>query len=394
MENIGINADGLTRVGQSTCLFAGKQDRERDIIKFSHVGTGSIAFANNEDTMTVTSGQYYIKQSKRVCPYFEGKVQSIELTSRNLHLQTGVIKQVGYFSCNGVAPYTANKDGYLIESNGDTNKFSLVSIFNGTETVRIESENFNGDFNLNNFNNLDLSKFQVFKIEFLWLGGAAFKLWGKIKNKWVLIHSEQWDGAETGDTFGGSPIVLSPNQFVRYEIRSTTGTGSLTYVCSQVATEGSIDDSGYAIAVRNTTAVTTNTIGTVYSLKGLKKRTGFKNTKIQILDFSVGITSTTDSGVILLLLNPTLSAPLTYANTSKFQEGTPSVPASPPTVTSVGRILKAIPINSQSAAVNFGNDYLNSLGINIDNSLDEIVLAYQPTSTNQSVSGTINLKEY
>ena len=390
MENIGINADGLTRVGQSTCLFAGKQLGQRNTLKFNHVGTGSIVFANNEDTMTVGVGQYYIKQGKFVCPYFEGKVQSIELTSRNLHYQLGVIKQIGYFSSSASAPYTANKDGYLIEVDGDTSTFNLVAIFNGTETVRVQSTNFNGDFDLTKFNNLDLAKFQVFKIEFLWLGGAAFRLWGKIKNNWTLLHSEQWDGAEAGDTFGGSPIVLSPNQFIRYEIRSTTGTGSLTYVCSQVSTEGSIDESGEAIAVRNNVSVTTNTIGTIYPLKGIKKQTAFRDAKIQILDFSVGITASSDSGIILLLLNPTLSAPLTYANTGKFQEGT----ATTQTVTSTGRILKAIPINSQSAAVNFGNNYLNSLGINIDNSLDEIVLAYQPTSTNQSVNGTINLKEY
>lgn len=397
MENIGINADGLTRVGQSTCLFAGKQLGERDTDIFNHAGTGTITFANNEDTMSVTAGQYYIKQSKMICPYFEGKVQSIEMTARNFQLQTGVIKQIGLFSSTGSAPYAANKDGFLIESNGDTNKFSLVTINNGTETVRIESANFNGDFMLSQLTNLDLSKFQVFKIEYLWLGGAALKLWGKIKGQWQQLHSQQWEGAEIGDTFGGSPITLSPNQFVRYEIRSTTGTGSLTYVCSQVATEGSIDESGKAISIFNTTSVTTNVIGTIYPLKGIKKNTtSFRDAKIQILDVSVGITSTTDSGVILLLLNPTLSAPLTYVNKSKFQEGTPTNPASPPTVT-IGantRVLKAFPINSQAAGVNFDNDYLNSLGVNIDNTVDEIVLCYLVTSTNQTVNGTMNLKVY
>ena len=390
MENIGINADGLTRVGQSTCLFAGKQDGERDIIKFNHTGTGSITFADNEDTMTVGVGQYYIKQSKQVCPYFEGKVQSIELTTRNFQIQSGLYKQIGYFSSSGTAPHTANKDGYLIETNGITSKLDLVAIKNGVETVRRNFYDFNGDFDQTIFNTLDLSKFQVWKIEFLWLGGAAFKLWFKLNNQWVLLHSEQWDGATNTDTFGGSPIVLSPNQFIRYEIRSTTGTGSLTYVCSQVSTEGSIDESGYANSVFNLASITANATNTTYALKGIKKQVAFKNTKIQIVDFGIGITSTVDSGIILLLLNPTLSGNLKYVNNGKFQDGT----ATNQTVTNVGRVLKALPINNQSGVINFSNDYLNSLGINIDNSLDEIVLAYRPTSKNQTVNGTINLKEY
>ena len=70
-------------------------------------------------------------------------------------------------------------------------------------------------------------------------------------------------------------FITSPNQPIRYELRSTTGVGSFRYICSQVATEGSFTESGKTLTVYNSTSISSNTIGTVYALTGLKKQITF-----------------------------------------------------------------------------------------------------------------------
>lgn len=88
----------------------------------------------------------------------------------------------------------------------------------------------------------------------------------------MLAHTVNYAGTAT-DTF-----ILSPNQPIRYEIRSTTGTGSFRYICSQVSTEGSaITESGYnnsviSLSTAGIPANTVATIGTRYPLKSYKKK--------------------------------------------------------------------------------------------------------------------------
>lgn len=59
-----------------------------------------------------------------------------------------------------------------------------------------------------------------------------------------------------------------------------------------------------------------------------------------------------------------------------------------------GRVLNVFPAGNNAASHVFKENYLSYLSINIDNVPDEYVLAYMPTTTNQVIYGTSNLKEY
>ena len=384
--NFGIDAGGRTRISQITTLFDGKIIGEDDTFLFENIGSGAATYGSNKVNLSVTAGQYEIRQSKRFFPYFSGKVQLIEVTCDNFQTEANVTKRIGYFSSSPVAPYDTVLDGFFIEDNGT--KKTLYAYRAGTKTIEVD---FTAMDNYAIVSGYNWSNFTVMAFDFLWLGGAILRFWLKTSLGFVLVHTVNYSGSAT-DTF-----ILSPNQTLRYEVRSTGGAGSLRYICSQVATEGSVNEAGKTFAILNYSACTTNAVGTVYAIKGIKKRTTFRDTPIQILQMALSITATTDSGIVLLYKNPTLSAPLSYVNNGKIQDGSPSVPGTPPTITiGTGRVLAALPISNGTQGYTdvMKENFLSFLSSTINDTMDEYILAYMPTTINQTVTGVINLKEF
>ena len=379
-DNFSYDAGGRSRISQITTLLDGKILGEDDLTLFENVGSGTPVYTNNKLDMPVTSGQYIVRQSKRFNPYFSGKGQLVECTFDNFQTEANTTKRVGYFSSNAVAPYNSNLDGFFIEN--DNGVFKLKAYRNGTLTIDVD---FTAMDNYDAISSYDWSMFTVIAFDFLWLGGAVLRFFVKTQTGFDLIHTVNYSGTST-DVF-----ILSPNQPIRYEIRSTTGVGSLRYICSQVATEGSINEGGKTLSLYNPTSITCNAVGTIYALKSVKKQTAFRDIAVQILDISVGITATTDSGILMLIVNPTLSAPIVYTNKSKIQEGT----ATNQTITSnTGRVVCAVPINVAGSTDIIKENFLSFLSSSINNTMDEYVLAYMPTTNNQTVSGVQTIKEY
>jgi hypothetical protein len=377
--SFGFDAGGRTRVSQITTLLDGKTLGIDDTLSFESVGTGTTSFANNKVTLSVASGEYEIRQTKRFHPYFSGKAQLVECTFDSFDTEANLVKRAGYFSSSAVAPYTANFDGFFLEDDGT--KKVLKAFRNGTQTVSVDFEDMDNYELVSSYN---WNNFTVIAFDFLWLGGAVLRFWLKTELGFVLVHTVNYSGTAE-DTF-----TLSPNQPLRYEIRSSTGTGSLRYICSQVATEGSVNESGKPLSIFNATSISTPSVGTIYALKSIKKQSTYRDTAIQIVNISVGITATTDAGIVMLLVNPTLSAPISYSNRDKIQDGT----ATNQTITAnTGRLIAAFPISASGADSSMKENYYSFLSGLIDNTFDEYVLAYMPTTNNQTVNGIISIKE-
>jgi hypothetical protein len=379
-----INLDGQTRSAQTLTLFDGKILNAEDTYKWDTKGTGTATYGDNAVNLTVTTGQYLVRQSRAFTPYFAGKPQIVEGTHINFAIEAGKVKRFGYFSSNAVAPYDSSKDGFWIEADGVTdNTYKLVTSFNGTVTHSVAWTDWD-DYDA--ISAYDWSKFTVNKADFLWLGGAGLRLFMVVNGMFRLVHTID-DHAGYASTL----IFKSPNQPVRYEIRSTSGSGSFNTVCSQVSTEGAtIAEAGDGVAIY-TPSIACNSIGTIYALCGMRKVAAYRNHFVPVAEF--GCTQTTnsaDSGVLLLLINPTLSAPLTWVANSRIETAI----ATNQTVTDVGRILKAVPFSGSAIAAQAPNASLRVLGCGIDNTMSELVVAYAPLSTTQGVSGSMQAVEY
>lgn len=384
-SQISVDAGGFLRVAQQTTL-ADLKILNHDKPEFwENAGTGTGTFISNKFSMDVASGQWYIKQTKRRYAYFSGKSQRVEQTFDGFGLSANVTKRVGYFSSNAISPFDSSYDGFWLENDGTSIVLKCSRL--GAETLSVDITNWSGYSQLAEYQTLSTwDNFTVIEWKFLWLGGAVLVL--SIKNSRGFVEAHRFNYAGTSsDTF-----ISSPSQPVRYEIRSSTGTGSLRYVCSQVASEGSIEESGSGLSLFNATSITTNTIGTIYALIGVRKSITYRDNAILITGISVANTASTDAGILMLVINPTLSAALTYTANSEVEVAY----ATNQTITAnTGRVIAAVPIaNSAGGTDVMRNNFLGWLSSTLDDSRDQYILAYRPTTANQSVNGVINLKEF
>jgi hypothetical protein len=137
----------------------------------------------------------------------------------------------------------------------------------------------------------------------------------------------------------------------------------------------------------------TNTVGTIYALIGLKKQTTYRDNAILIEEVALSNNSVTaDAGILLVIINPTLSAALTYGNNSKLQVAL----ATNETITAgTGRIIAAVPASASSGgSKGLSKNFRAWLSSTLANAHDEYVLAYTPTTANQTVFGILSLKEF
>jgi hypothetical protein len=385
LTGISLDAGGRLRTSQLTTLGDLKTLNEDDTLLLENTGTGTFTWADNKCNLSVTTGQYAIRRSRHYFPYFSGKSQPVEVTFDGFQTQAGVTKRVGYFSSNAVAPYDSNKDGFWIEDDGTT-KYIVVSRY-GTETHRTALANWNGDKAMLTY---DWSKFTVVWFDFLWLGGAELRVFVKTGEGFVLAHSYSNHPGVSTNTF-----TKSPNQCVRYEVRGDSDAGSLRAICAQVSTEGSINESGKQRSIDTThTAITLAAIGTTYPIIGLRKKTTHRDRAVKQIGVAAFVGST-DSILLSLQRNPTLSAPLTWSDVtnSAAQQG---LATGAQTVTTPGEKLfaRALTQNVVIPPNILDNDFLSSIGMSIADVSDELILCGTPITATVSVTGIIGFKEY
>lgn len=377
------NLSGHSRQSSIITLFDGKTLNAENSLKWDTKGTGTATFSNQSVTMSVDAGQYLVRQSRIFCPYFSGKPQLIEDTCFNFQNEAGVIKRIGYFSSNAVAPYDSDKDGIWIEADGTNRR--IICSNSGTIVHNVQFESWDAYEEIKNY---DWSKFTVNEIDFLWLGGAGLRLFLVVDGAFKLVHT-----IDDHAGYKSQLICKSPQQPVRYEIRSTSGSGSLTAVCSMVASEGAANESGEEVCVY-TPAIAANVIGTIYALAGIRKTAANRDVFVEVSEFGAttlaGATSQNEAGVLLLMQNPTVSSALAWENNSRVQTAI----ATNQTISNGGRVVKAIPLSGGSQVSASAKAALRILTCGIDNTIGELILGYIPLTTNQSVSGYIQALEY
>lgn len=391
-KSVSQDASNRTRVAQSLTLHDGKTLNADNVETWDNRGTGTGLFTGNKYNLSVTSGQYFIRQTKRFANYLSGKSQQVEITFDGFGPQTGVTKRVGYFSSNAVAPFDSAFDGFWLENNGTT--ITLKVSRSGTETLSVPLEQWSGRASLAEYSTLtNWNNFTVVLFDFLWLGGAVLRMYVKTSNGFVLAHVFNYSGTAS-DIF-----MLSPNQPIRYEVRGVSGSGSVRCICSQISTEGSIDESGYnnagfSLLPRQTVA----SIGTAYALCGVRKKAAHRDNAVKVTGFDVMLHSINDYIKYSLVLNPTLSAPLTYTAVANSAcefglagaETAISITATGGRVLHEGFLSQGQPVPGNVLDRNF----LSWLGQTADNTMDEIVLVITPLTASCSVTGALNWKEY
>lgn len=255
-----FDAFGRLRVGQLETLFDSKLSYGKLPILWDEVISANASSTHVEvDScvqMAVTAnGAHVIRQTRQRWNYQPGKSQVLLCTFK-MPTAAGVTSRVGLMHGNSASPHTVH-DGLFFEvSNG----VASVNIVKGTESGGIvqTEKALQANWNMDKLDGsgpsgktVDWSKAQILMIDFQWLGVGGVRFGFEVDSTMVYVHEFLHAGMVD------SVYMHNGTQPIRYEIRSTGGTGIMCQICSSVASEGGAQKTGI------TTAIDTN--GTLIS---------------------------------------------------------------------------------------------------------------------------------
>lgn len=391
-----FDAGARLRVSQLTTQGDYKQLHDKAPLYFDEetngTATSTYSAAESGVVMSVAAdGDFVVRQTFQRHNYFAGKSHLVECTFTDFGKQAGVTKRLGYYSASTTTPFAADIDGISLYNDGSDVYFCIHR--NGVEKLMVKQENWNTDtLNARRDSSgvtMDWDKFNIFICDFLYLGGTAVRL-GFIINGgiyWchVFVHANNFD----------TPIFKSPNQPIRYEIRSTGGAGEFNHVCAQVSSEGSFSEVGIptAIDMRHTT-ITAATAGTYYALVGARLKAAYLDVLIDLAEVLVLGLSANDYYHWELRINPTVAGTFTYSDITNSALQQAIATDATNTVTD-GKVIASGKAASQAAANQTKKSSLR-IGSAIDGTADTLVLCITPIAGNSNVvcSGGLILEEF
>jgi len=177
-NNATIDAFNRLRVSDPHTLFDSKQLYDNQPLFWdedtSGVGAGIVYDVDkSESVLTVgtVDAEYAIRQSKRYINYQTGHSQLVLITGNIQGGKENVTKRIGFFD---------DQNGIFFETNG-TDFYVTKRTY--TTGAAIDTQVIQADWNIDSFNGrgssrtvLDLSKTQIFVIDYEWLGVGRVRL--------------------------------------------------------------------------------------------------------------------------------------------------------------------------------------------------------------------------
>lgn len=392
-ENTSKDAFGRLKVSSPQTLFDNKFIFSKNNLFWDEVLGAGVTSVYSQPRASVTltvphnSAVSGIRQTKRRFNYQPGKGQSVILTGILGMASSGVTKRLGYFDTNnGLFFQTSN--GVL--SVGKRSYVSGVAV----DTI-VSQENWNKD-KLDGTGKsgltIDISKIQIFVIDFEWLAAGTVHFGVRINAETIYCHEM------TFANFISSVYMSTPNLPIRYEIIND-GTGdesSLEQICTTVISEGGVEDTGFLRShSTSNNHIDCNTADTIYSILGIRLKETYLGLTVLLNSISI-VSETNDAFRILLLLNPTITGNLTYADLDESGLQIAVANNSNPSTTVVTNVgYKLFEAYASVDSQEFSHDLqsLLTLGSKIDGTRDEIVLAVAPISNGADIQGAITWKE-
>ena len=385
-----IDAGGRLRVSQLFTQVDLKQINDNQPLQLDRETSGAGASQTYDITkggsvMSVSdSGEYCICQSKQWATYFSGKSQFIEITFNGYENVADTSKLAGYFSTSTSAPYNTVYDGVWFEADGTDYRLKINK--SGTEILNVAKSEWNQYYeDIDDW--FDPSKFNVLVIQFLYLGGTAVKF-GFIKNgaiEWVhtYIHAGVVE----------STFITSPNQPLRWEIRSTGGAASIDQICGQVSSEGSNGEVGVSTSFFQND-FQANTANSSYMVQAWRLKEDYRN--ISVYNTNVRIMAeTNDDFRWTLSLNSTINGDalsFTDQDDSAIQTAIGNSTNTTP-FANFGKIIDS-GFASGNTSISSILEHKIRLGSLIDGTMDIMYLHISPTTNGLDAFTSITLKEY
>lgn len=387
-DSPNLDAFGRLRVSDVTSLLEVSQIYDKRPYIVDEVTGGTITSTHDStNAQVIMSGtganSYVIRQTFNAAVYQPGKSQIMEASFSNFQLQTDVVKRVGLFTSSSASTYSSNFDGFFLESNGITNKISFQIWKSGTLTYSADTSVW--DTSEINPSTINWSKTNLMIADYQWLGV------GRVRFGIVLSGITYYFVKNSGTNNLSNVYMSSSAKPIRYELKTSGGTGSFNMICSQVSMEGSLNQLFEPLGVSNSTEITLPSGGTKYAVVGVKMGSGYENISPIIKNINL-LNTSNDNYICTIEIGPTINGTTSYSAQSQsgvmvaFGNGTQ-------TVTTSGTILGNFIGESGSAALSSFEllDSQVNAGRKINGTVQETWICVTPLGDNAKFYSSLNL---
>lgn len=400
--NTSIDAFNRLRVSEPSPVLEIKHVYDKNPLLIDELLNGtatSVKDPNHSDVemKTFSNGDFVIRATKGRGIYSPGKSGLFMATFMNFHLQTNVIKRVGYFSSTTSFPYNTTFDGIFLESNGQTGEITFQIWQNGVGYFSCPLSGW--DSSIYDPTDIDWVQNQLIFFDFQWLGVGQVRF-GMQTQAGPVIFANHIFANTTQD-----PYMSNPNQPIRYEIRQVgaldvgTPYGELHQLCSTYSSEGDPVGLNNIVSIANTTERTLATPGVKYPLLGYRNGSLTAGANI-VLESIFSLNQVTGSDYLITLeMNPTITGgtaswSLVTNTPVEYAQGNGSL-----TVGSSGTILRSYIGKGNSATTDNYSlvDNLIKPGVCVNGVRDEVWICVTPlatTGTTKIRAITANLNYY
>ena len=372
------------RVSNPLSIFDSKQLHDPNDLYFDEqlISGAGITAVHTEDTASstisstnLTAGRF-VRQTFRRFNYEPGRSFLVYLTgilAVENPTATGAQRRIGYYDDNNGIFFEQNENGLAVV---------LRSHVTGTP---VDTYYYQSSWDIDKMDGtgpsgvvLDITKIQIFVINFQWLGAGQVMFGFNINDIIYTCH------AIRNANIAENVYMSNPNLPIRYELITTASSPavSLKENSCVVISEGSSESSALVIGYDMGPFVTT-AIGNKYIIMALKLQDNHVGDTIKFLSRKTYMLGNNDYGICRIYFNGTPSSSLTYNDVPhsviQIAEGDGSI-------THSGGLLidTSYVANGKNAAVtDISNVETNLfLGHNISNVSDVIYFTFEPVSTN------------
>lgn len=385
IPNSLVDAFGRMRVSEpftqfDSKLVNGPGTNTWDDAEVSGSGTASVhdlATASQTLSVTAATAGRRVRQSHRRLTYQPGKSRLIYMTAVMGAAATDITRRVGQFDDDNGVFFEQTSSGISVVIRSSSTSGSPVNNTVAQATWSLDKLDGTGKSGVT----LDLTKSQIFVIEYEWLGVGFVKFGFVIDGVLIYVHQENHVDIMTG------VYMSTPNLPLRYSIESAGGGGApaadLECICSTVISEGGKARVGQSYAVdRDATPLTTLNDADIYPLILLRAKSTAPSLDILVQQVSIICTSST-AYRWAVLINPTITGAAlpAYTSVSPGAEAIVSLTTNKITAGTGIQVASGYQLTTGEAAPSIA--LLDSpFGYAIDGTSDVIVLAVQRLTGN------------
>ncbi|MFZ9998280.1 MAG: hypothetical protein ACO3HP_04615 [Candidatus Nanopelagicaceae bacterium] len=369
-----VDAFGRARVSEPFTLFDSTMrfDARPDQWFTVTSGSASTTYIPNQSSLLLSvaaSGDSVLRRTKKRFPYQPGKSLQFLQSFVGTVPASGLVQEVGLFD---------DDNGVMMRINGEDVQFVIRGKYDGAVEETVINQ---ADWNIDTYDELDVSKANIFTADIEWLGSGRVRLGFIVDGEYKYCHEQ--NHANAIDHVYMTTAILPCS----YRIASTGPAGAVKQICTSVQSEGGYEPAG-PIYIIGRGASGVAAISSEQVVAGIRMASGRTGNVIMPSQVDATIEGNT-TALWRLRLNPTI----TSGTWAAADNGRGNVQTLTAATFSGGTVVAAGLVGSRgSTAFNAESALSLALGVDGNGASDVLVLTMEADSSTKGL-GVLGWRE-